>query len=125
MTEEEQLKELDDALDKAGAPCVKYMFVLDGKEVVPCKKLSDWGSLITNPKARIVAVTETDEYKVSTVFVGMQGFESDEEGRPCVFETMIFGGDHDGYCGRHSTWEKAEEGHEVAVKLAQYGKLDE
>jgi hypothetical protein len=122
MTKEEQLKELNDAFDKATESSAKYLFVLDGKEVVPCKKLRDWSDLLLNPKARTVALTETDDYKVSTVFVGCQGFDNDEEGRPCVFETMIFGGEYDNYCEKYSTWEAAEKGHEEALRMIKEEK---
>lgn len=53
---------------------------------------------------------------VSTVFLGLD--HSFREGAaPILFETMIFGGEHDGYQERYETWEQAEAGHEQAIKL--------
>jgi len=36
-----------------------------------------------------------------------------------LFETMIFGGEHDQYQVRYSTWDDALNGHQFAVNLAQ------
>ena len=42
-------------------------------------------------------------------------------GRPVIFETMVFGGPHDGDCERYCTEAQAREGHErvVAVLVAE------
>jgi len=40
-----------------------------------------------------------------------------ESPEPILFETMIFGGEHDGYCVRATSWEKAEEIHKQALEL--------
>lgn len=108
MTEEE----LKDKVDEIGSGTAEYLYVLDGKKVVKCNKLSDWGSLINDPKARTVAVTCTQNYRVSTTFVGMQGFEFDDDGNPLVFETMVFSDGNRNYdCYKHGTWESAQKGH--------------
>ena len=67
---------------------------------------------------RIVAKTMLPgKIEVSTMFLGMDhGFDSRE---PLLFETMIFGGPHDGYQHRHPRWKEAEIGHEYAVKIAK------
>lgn len=63
-----------------------------------------------------VGYTELGDVTVSTVFLGMDfGFW---DGPPRVFETMIFGGDHDGTQWRYSTWAEAERGHAAACALA-------
>lgn len=54
---------------------------------------------------------------VSTVFLGMD--HSFGGGPPLLFETMIFGGNHDRYHERYSTWAEAEAGHEKALRLAR------
>lgn len=70
---------------------------------------------------RRVAFTDIDEVEVSTVFLGLDhSFLS--EGPPVLFETMIFGGEHDGWMERYSTWEEAEIGHNIAVAMVR-GKL--
>lgn len=53
--------------------------------------------------------------RVSTVFLGID--HQFGEGPPVLFETMIFGGEHDGYQDRHCTWKEAESGHKRAVEM--------
>ena len=55
------------------------------------------------------------EVSVSTVFLGLDHNLSGE-GPPVLFETMIFGGRHDGYCAHCSTWEEAEAQHVIAME---------
>lgn len=54
--------------------------------------------------------------KVSTVFLGL---DHNLYGPPHLFETMIFGGEHDGYQERYSTWAEAETGHARTVEIAK------
>jgi len=54
---------------------------------------------------------------VSTVFLGID-HSSREDGRPVLFETMIFGGPHADFQQRYYTLAEAEAGHERAVQLA-------
>jgi hypothetical protein len=63
------------------------------------------------------------EVQVSTVFLGLDhnfGFGR----KPLLFETMIFGGKHDQYQERYSTYKEAEKGHAVALELAMREYLD-
>lgn len=56
---------------------------------------------------------------VSTVFLWLDhGWGG---GPPILFETMIFGGEHDGYQDRYCTHEEVLEGHAKAVKLVESG----
>lgn len=55
--------------------------------------------------------------EVSTVFLGLDHGWGD--GPPILFETMTFGGPHDGDCERYSTWNEAVVGHERAVRDAK------
>lgn len=58
-----------------------------------------------------VAQTEIGEYRVSTVWIGLDYTIPPHP--PMIFETMVFKGDaSDLDCIRYSTWEQAEEGHE-------------
>jgi len=54
---------------------------------------------------------------VSTVFLGLD--HSFGHGAPLLFETMIFGGTHDEYQERCSTYEEAEVMHEKACELVK------
>jgi hypothetical protein len=88
---------------------------LDGKAVVPCNQL-EWSRRF-KLKNRIVAQTYVGDVHVSTVFIGLD--HSWGDGPPLLFETMIFGGPHDGYQKRCSTWQEAEGMHSQAMKLAK------
>lgn len=67
----------------------------------------------------VCEVSETDKNDgatVSTVFLGIDhnyGFR----GLPIVFETMVFGGSHDGYQRRYRSWDEADTGHQQTVQM--------
>lgn len=71
--------------------------------------------------SRHVKQENIGDVSVSTVFLGLD-HNFCETGEPILFETMIFGGEHDGYCDRYSTWEEAEKGHDTVVKMASKAK---
>ena len=52
--------------------------------------------------------------EISTVFLGINHQYSN--GKPRIFETMIFGGKYDQEMERYSTWNEAEEGHKRWVE---------
>ena len=54
---------------------------------------------------------------VSTVFLGLN--HSFGEGSPVLFETMIFGGEHNDLQTRYHTRAEAEQGHEDIVNMLQ------
>lgn len=84
-------------------------YILDGKEPVFCDDLFVWAAWLETEKTR-VALTKEGDTEVSTIFLGIE--YSFSEGPPLLFETMIFGGEHNGFLKRYSTWEEAEEGHQ-------------
>ena len=96
-------------------------YILKGHEPVECD-LPTWGKFFGNIDNRRVDNTELtvngEGVRVSTVFLGIDHSFGDG-GPPLLFETMIFGGDHDEYCERHSTWEEAEAGHAKACRIAK------
>lgn len=51
---------------------------------------------------------------ISTVFLAID-HNWHAGGTPILFETMIFGGQFNGYQERYSTWEEAEAGHQIAI----------
>lgn len=67
-----------------------------------------WGSL-----------AKGEEVSVSTVFLGMN-VASIGGREPLWFETMVFGGGHDGWQQRHRNYEEAEKGHDSAVSMVEY-----
>ena len=96
-----------------------YVYILEGKEpkAIPFMDISVWGEFLENGD-RVVAHSEDGEVGVSTIFTGFNyAFGG---GPPIVFETMIFGGEHDQYQWRYSTWDEAVAGHREACKLAGF-----
>jgi hypothetical protein len=57
---------------------------------------------------------------VSTVFLGLD-HDFGIAGKPVVFETLVFGGVHDGDMNRYCTYQDAKEGHEEMVKKQPSG----
>lgn len=94
-----------------------YYYILEGRipKEVPFEEWRSWHA--RNFLQRVVAKTELpDGVTVSTVFLTLN-HNFARQGPPILFETMIFGGEHDGYQERYSTWEEAEEGHSRAIDL--------
>lgn len=60
-----------------------------------------------------------DPVEVSTVFLGVDHRFGDGKGEPILWETMIFGGPHDGFTGRYSSRADAVDGHARAVEMAR------
>jgi hypothetical protein len=84
---------------------------LNGKIPEPSGIL-EWDN--DNPNWR-VAMTEAEGVKISTVFLGLD--HSFGGSVPILFETMVFGGEHDGYQERYATWEEAEAGHALTCRM--------
>lgn len=95
---------------------VEFAKLID-KKVVPVSSLFELEDFLTHFDKRRVALTEIGDANVSTVFLAIN--HSFGEGPGLWFETMIFGGDHDGYQERYETYEQAEEGHKRAIEMAQ------
>lgn len=91
-----------------------YYYILDGKQAKPVEDAIEWGSWYEKSN-RSVDKTKVIDCEVSTVFLGIN--HAFLGGEPILFETMIFGGQQDGYCQRYSTWEEAEVGHQKAIEL--------
>lgn len=93
-------------------------YILEGKEPKPVDDLLHWARWYeNNADARRVLKTEVHFSSISTVFLAMDHRFGD--GPPLLFETMIFGGEHDGDQWRYSTWDEAEAGHKRAVELVK------
>ena len=95
-------------------------YILDAdRNPVKCDNILEWGRWFESSDRRTVAMTDFDGGYVSTVFLGMDhNFQS--TGKPILWETMIFGGPHDGYQERYTSHEDAVRGHEEAMRLATY-----
>ncbi len=90
-------------------------YILDGHETKPVDSLEEWSNKMQMD--RHVAQDVIGDIRISTVFLGLDHNHFD--GPPILFETMIFGGQHDEYQARCSTWEQAVEQHAGAVALVR------
>ena len=89
-------------------------YILNDKIPVPVHDLLEWAEWMETADRR-VNFDMVGDTKISTVFLGLD--RSFGGNRPVLFETMIFGGPHDGYQERCSTWEEAEIEHNKAKSL--------
>jgi hypothetical protein len=89
-------------------------YILEGKTPKPAS-LDEWARWYQTAE-RHVAMSEQEGVKVSTVFLGLD--HSFGRGEPLLFETMIFGGEHDQWQDRCSTWDQAVVMHCKACELA-------
>jgi hypothetical protein len=96
-------------------------YILDGHTPIPCS-IEQWGKwmFITDSYVSSVGLTTTRDAKISTVFLGMDHQMFD--GPPLLFETMVFGGEHDEFQERCSTWDEAEAMHARAVAMVSTGE---
>jgi hypothetical protein len=78
--------------------------------IVDCE---EW--LEKNPERKAVRQETIGDIFVSTVFLGLD--HAWNSGIPVLWETMIFGGEHDQYQERYSSYEDALEGHQIALNL--------
>ena len=90
----------------------KYILDKEGRPQL-CDDLMEWAKW-TETGDRIVVVTKIGEVTVSTVFLGLN--QNYGDGDPSLYETRIFGGEHDQEMDRYVTKEQAIEGHERLVK---------
>lgn len=86
-------------------------YILDGKSPVLAPDLLTWAKWLEDTD-RKVAVTQVGDATISTVFLGVDHQFGD--GDPLLFETLVFGGQHDQEMWRCSTWSEAEEQHRQA-----------
>ena len=88
--------------------------ILVDKEVIIEPNFLKWANWFETGNRRVANKANT-QTRVSTVFLGMDhGFG----GEPLWFETMIFGGEHDEYQDRCTTYDEALVMHEKACELA-------
>jgi len=100
-------------------------YILKNCQVIEVDLLT-WGIWIGKIKNKRIAQTYIDDYRISTVFLGLDHrFES--EGPPILFETMVFKNSDDDYSDlemeRYSTYSEAEQGHQRMVDKVKAGEV--
>jgi hypothetical protein len=76
--------------------------------------LDEYEELISKPDYKMVDSNMIKGVWISTVWLGIN--HNYGEGAPVIFETLIFGGKHDGEMERYCTEAEALEGHQEAVQ---------
>lgn len=101
------------------------LYILENQVPVPTDNLLEWGQWMEDPNNKQVALTEIDELKVSTVFLGVDARFT--EGQPVLFETMVFNRDQpiEEYGSRYYSWEEAKVGHDAIVESIKAQKIGE
>lgn len=93
-------------------------YILDEKGEPKVVDLMTWARWFERGIGRLVGQSPLGEKgSVSTVFLGLD-HRFGNDGPPILWETMIFGGPHDGYQERYSSKADAVAGHAKAVMLA-------
>ena len=94
-------------------------YILNDDDSVQEVDVLEWARWYeAKPGRRIVTQTAvTEKVQVSTVFLGLN-HQFDPGGPPLIFETMIFGGEHNDFQVRCSTWNQAVEQHLDACLIA-------
>ena len=105
----------------------------EDKNIIACKDAIEWARAFESMN-RHVKETITPEFRISTVFIGMDMRFSAEEGDlPILFETMVFatknmdGTDftgEDSYCDRYCTYEEAMIGHDNVFNKIINGEIE-
>ena len=94
-------------------------YILDDHTPVRVGDVQTWCRWFeAHDQERVVAKSDlSDEVHVSTMFLGIDHQFVTVTSRAILFETMIFGGEHDGFQERYATWDEAQAGHRRAVEL--------
>lgn len=100
-------------IHKYEVPVLSKYYDKNGKKM--CCTLG-WSEKFEDRKYATIGRCESGDVTVSTVWLGMD--HGWGKGKPIIFETMIFGGEHDQYQERYSTQKEAVAGHEKACELA-------
>ena len=93
------------------------MYILVGKETFPTTDINEWGSNRETTPNLVHDIFEIggESISVSTVFLGIDHRHG--EGEPVLFETMVFGGNYDGYQDRYCTYDEAVLGHYIVCEM--------
>ena len=100
---------------------VPSFYILEGRTPVACRDLIRLYEFVLSERRTIGRANPVPGVTVSTVFMPFAVAPPGQ--RPRLFETMVFGGTHDGYQERYATYDEAEAGHAATVELVCGGKL--
>lgn len=98
-------------------PFITNIYVLDAAgNPQPCLDTKVWGLWFGAADRKVAEYrTPDDAVTISTVFLGVD--HNFGGGKPLLYETMIFGGEHDGFCHRSETRADALLAHVGAIGM--------
>ncbi len=100
---------------------INYWILDKDHNPIPAVDVMEWGRFFEKSD-RVVARDQVGDITISTVFLGIDhrmDRPQDHGNPPILFETMIFGGEHDQYMDRCATWIEAEAMHAKAKAMVQ------
>lgn len=110
---------------------IGYYILDENGKTVATDDVLEWARFIEKPINKILKQDDIDDYKVSTVFLGIDHNFADS-GAPILWETMVFKRGYNGkvnfmdlYQQRYPTRAAALKGHKKAMILVKSGKLKE
>ena len=92
--------------------------LIDGK-AEPTDDINLWGLGMSDNNIKF---NKFGDSNVSTVFLGMDHSLRGED--PVLFETQVFGGEHDGYIDRYHTLEDSIIGHDTICEMVDKIRID-
>ena len=99
-------------------------YILRDGNVVPEPNALAWAKWFEDSRnERQIAKDSIGAALVSTVFLGLD--HSFGGATPILWETMIFGGPHDGHQERYATRDEALAGHQKAVEMCEMSVMEE
>jgi len=88
------------------------------KDKVPVHvEFMEWARYFEKAERSVKQDVISKDVRVSTVFLGLDHRWG--PGDPLLFETMVFGGEHNHWMNRYCTWDEAVEGHDRAVAMVK------
>lgn len=97
---------------------MRYKLDEDGMTPVACDMMHADPIFDRHAHRRLAKTEMSKDVAIYTTFLGLD-HSFNAEGPPLLWETMIFGGEHDLYQTRYSTYQEAALGHIEAIKLVQ------
>jgi hypothetical protein len=95
---------------------VDFYTLDDHGQPVPCADVLQWGRWMESATRIVARTTINEEVEVSTVFLGID--HAFLGGPPVLWETMVFGGEHDMFQRRYTSLDEAQKGHDETVAMA-------
>jgi len=94
-------------------------YILVNNKAIPTDDVKIWATGLNNNSIKQDCI---NDITISTVFLGLDhSFGADE---PLLFETMVFGGVHDGFQERYHTYDEAIEGHRVVCSMVDRKRIE-